>query len=125
MEMVKQNVLIVDDDPDVRTVLQIFLDLNGYASETAENGYDGLTKLTHTNYDAVILDYMLPGMNGLSVLRHIQQHVPFTPVVMLTGHTDSEVAAEALTEGAKACLFKPFDCVELRQVLECSVGVTP
>ncbi len=75
-------------------------------------------------FDAVILDYMMPGMNGLSVLRHIQQHVPSTPTVMITGHADSTVKAQALAEGATACLFKPFNCVELKQVLESSVGVT-
>ncbi len=121
MEMVKQNVLIIDDDPDVRTVLQTFLNFHGYTSKTAENGWDGLKQLEDRKFDAVILDYMMPGMNGLSVLRHIQRRVPSTPVVMITGHADSEVAALALAEGAKACLFKPFDCVDLRQALEGSV----
>lgn len=125
MEMVKHNVLIVDDDPDVRTALQIFLDLHGYASETAENGWDGLNQLKHTKFDAVILDYMMPGLTGLSVLHHIQKNHPTIPVVMITGHVDNEVATQALGQGAEACLFKPFDCLELKQVLEVSLGLTP
>ena len=122
MTVNKKTILVVDDDPEMRTVLQSFLDMHGYVSETAENGYDGLNKLEHLDYDAVILDYMMPGLTGLSVLHHIQQHHPTIPVVMITGHADSEVATRALGEGAEACLFKPFDCVELKQVLEGSVG---
>lgn len=122
MEMVKQNILIVDDDPDVRTVLQTFLDINGYASQAAENGWDGLDQLKHTKFDAIILDYMMPGLTGLSVLHHIQKHYPTIPVVMITGHADNELATQALGQGAEACLFKPFDCLELKQVLEGSVG---
>ena len=123
--MMRKHILVVDDDPVLRTLLQVLLESHGYASETAQNGGEAVTKLAQAHYDAVLLDYMMPGPNGLTILQRIQQRYPSMPVVMITGHTGGQVAARALAAGARACLFKPFDCVEFEQVLKCSVGTTP
>ena len=72
----------------------------------------------------MLLDYIMPEVNGLAVLSHIRQHHPSLPVVMMTGERDSQVAAQSLAAmGARACLFKPFDCHELEQVLTCWFGL--
>lgn len=118
----RKRILVVDDDPVFRSLLQVLLEENGHIGEMAENGREALTKLAQADYDAVLLDYMMPEANGLTVLQHIQQRHPSMPVVMITGHTSNEFAALALAGGARACLFKPFDCVEFEQVLKCSVG---
>ena len=120
----KQHVLVVDDDSAVRSAVQGFLDMQGFTSETAKNGLEGLSKIGHTNYNAVILDYWMPGLNGMTMLRHIRLSHPSLPVVMITGHADGQVAAQARAAGAQACLSKPFDCLELVDALVQSVQTT-
>lgn len=118
MELIKKHILVVDDDSALRFLYQALLKNYGYSSDTAENGRFALTKLKQTSYDAVLLDYMMPGITGLTVLQHIQQHHPSIPVVMITGQTDSQMAEKALAAGAWACLYKPFDCKEFENILK-------
>ncbi len=125
MELTKKHILVVDDDPALRTLFQALLEHYGYTSETAKNGKEAETMLGQADYDAVLLDYMMPGITGLTVLQHIQQRHAATPVVMITGHAGDQVASQALAAGALACLYKPFDCTELEQVLRCTVGTAP
>jgi CheY-like chemotaxis protein len=125
MELIKKHILVVDDDPVLRDLFQALLENYGYTSETADNGGEAEVKLAQADYDAVLLDYMMPGINGLKVLQHIQQRHPSTPVVILTGHTDEKVQEQAIAIGARACLYKPFDCTELEHVLKCMVGTAP
>lgn len=116
--MIIQRILLVDDDPTLRRLLQAYLETRGHAVETAENGRDALTKLGRTGYDAVVTDYNMPEVNGLEVLRHIRQHQPSLPVVMMTGDRGGPAAVRELVAlGAKACLFKPFDPEDLEQAL--------
>lgn len=120
--MLRTRILVVDDDPDLRSILQERLTYRGYRVETAENGHDALTKLDQTDFDGVLLDYLMPGITGLTVLQHIRQHRPLLPVVMMTGQTSSQVAAQARAAGARACLLKPFDQEKLEQVVQCWFG---
>ena len=101
--MSRTCILVVDDDPDLRSVLQERLTYRGYRVETAENGHDALTKLDQAVFDGVLLDYMMPGITGVTVLQHIRQHRPLLPVVMMTGETSSQVPAQARAAGARAC----------------------
>lgn len=116
------HLLVVDDEPALRTLFQTILEMYGYTSDTAGNGRDAQTKLARESYDTVLLDYMMPGENGLTVLRHIQQRYPSLPVVMFTGHTDEKVAEQALALGARACLYKPFELAKLAETLNAMVG---
>jgi len=116
--MKNAHLLVVDDDPALRTLFQALLESYGYTSDTADNGGEALSKLARESYAAILLDYMMPGETGLTVLGHIQQHDPAIPVVMLTGHTDTQVAEQALAGGARACLYKPFDCQELKETMK-------
>ncbi|MEO8326746.1 MAG: response regulator [Nitrospirota bacterium] len=122
MELIKKHILVVDDEPVLRNLYEALLENYGYTSETAMHGGEAVTKLALNSYDAVLLDYMMPGITGLMVLQHIQQQYPSLPVVMITGHTDEQIAAQALIAGARACLYKPFNCMELKEVMECLVG---
>ncbi|MGD9849983.1 MAG: response regulator [Nitrospirales bacterium] len=112
-----KHILVVDDDSALRTLFQALLESYGYSSDTAENGPKALSKLAKASYDAVLLDYMMPGMTGLALLQHLQQRYPSLPVVMLTGHTHAQVAGQALAVGARACLYKPFNCQQLKEVV--------
>ena len=117
--MTTQRFLVVDDDPALRSLLQQYLESRGHNVETAENGRVALTKLDQTVYDVVLLDYKMPEVNGLRVLRHIRQHCPSLAVVMMTGERGSHVAVQSLVAlGAQACLFKPFDPQDLERILE-------
>jgi CheY-like chemotaxis protein len=122
VELIKKHILVVDDDPVLRTLFQVLLENYGYTSDTADNGGEAVTKLTRESYNAVLLDYMMPGITGLTVLRHIQQRYPSIPVIMITGHAGGQVASQALAAGARACLYKPFDCQEFKEVLNGMVG---
>ena len=120
--LLRTRILVVDDDPDLRSVLQERLTHRGYRVETAENGHDALTKLDRADFDGVPLDYLMPGITGLTVLQHIRQHRPLLPVVMMTGQTGSRVAVQARTAGARACLSKPLNQGKLEQVVQCWFG---
>ena len=117
--MMRKHVLIVDDDATLLSLLKMRLKSTGHTVDTAETGWDGLSKLEHADYDVVLLDSMMPGLTGLTVLQHIQARRPSVPVVMMTGHSSSQVVAQALAGGARACLVKPVDPVELDQALRC------
>lgn len=117
--MLGKRFLVVDDDPVVRGSLQKYLEVNGCVVETAENGLEALTKLEQAEYDAMLLDYVMPVVNGLTVLRHVQRNYPSLAVMILTGERFSEVAVQSLLAmGARACLFKPFEPLELEQVIQ-------
>lgn len=123
--MMGKRVLLVDDDPALRTMLREYLETHGHSVETAADGYEAVTKIDQAGYDAVVTDYNMPELDGLAVLQHIQQHQPSLPVVMMTGESGSQVAVQALVAlGALACLFKPFDFQELEQLLKSTSAAT-
>ena len=120
--MMGKYILVLDNDAALLSILKMHLKSTGHTADTAETGWDGLTKLEHADYDVVLLDYLMPGITGLTVLQHIQERHPSVPVVMMTSHTSSQVAAQALSAETRACLVKPVDPVELEQTLQCWAG---
>ena len=118
----RKHILVVDDDTALLSLLKMRLESNGHTVDTAEHGWDGLTKLEYEDYDVVLLDYMMPGITGSTVLQYIQERHPSVPVIMTTGHRSSQVVAQALAGVPRACLVKPVNSVELAQALQCCVG---
>ena len=116
--MMRKHILVVDDDAALVSLLKMRLKNAWYTVDTAETGWDGLTKLEQGDYDVVLLDYMMPGITGMTVLQHIQARYPSMPVIMMTGDITSQVAAQGLARGARACLVKPVDAMELDQALQ-------
>ncbi len=121
INMIKKHILVVDDDSSLRALFQALLESYGYTSETAANGWEALTRIAQAPFDTVLLDYMMPGITGLAVLQYMQRHHPSIPVLMLTGHAEGPVAAQALAAGARVCLSKPFNCAELKEALNSMV----
>ncbi|MCW2499579.1 MAG: pleD [Frankiales bacterium] len=116
---VVHRVLAIDDDASVRVLLESLLTLEGYAVDTAADGPAGLRQLAADPPDCVVLDVMMPGMDGYSVLAEIRsrQRGRHVPVIMLTAADDDRNAWRAWQGGVDCFLAKPFEIAELlRQV---------
>lgn len=106
------RILVVEDEPRLLRNLAKALREEGYAVDTSESGDEGLYKATNYNYDAIVLDVMLPGMDGWEVLKRLRQEKP-TPVLMLTARDAHKDRVRGLDGGADDYLVKPFDLEEL------------
>lgn len=106
------RLLIVEDEPDLLNTLAQTLREDGYAVDTSDNGEDGLHKAKSWDYDAIVLDWMLPQMTGLEVLNKLRQ-VKTTPVLLLTARDSVRDRVQGLNEGADDYLVKPFSLQEL------------
>ena len=106
------RVLIIEDEPDLLASLAQALREEGYAVDTADNGNDGLFNAEGTDYDAVVLDVMLPGMDGWEILTRLRK-TKKTPVLMLTARDQSRDRVRGLDTGADDYVVKPFDLAEL------------
>jgi two-component system OmpR family response regulator len=107
------RVLVVEDEPDLVTVLAQALREDGYAVDTATDGADGLFKARGVPYDAIVLDLMLPRMDGLTVLRELRGAGRTTPVLVLTARDALQDRVKGLDGGADDYLTKPFELAEL------------
>lgn len=111
--LVAGRILLVEDDPQIGDYIARGFAEEGYTVDRAENGRDGLFLATDSQFDVVVLDRMLPGMDGLAVLKALRAAEVETPVIVLSalGSTDDRVAG--LTAGADDYLGKPFSFAEL------------
>ena len=107
------RVLVVEDEMQLADALSEILKRNMYNVDTAYNGIDGLDNAMTGVYDCIILDIMLPGMNGLEVLRKLRQERISTPVLLLTARSEIEDKINGLDGGADDYLTKPFVTGEL------------
>ena len=106
------RILIVEDEPDLLTSLVRLLREDGYAVDGAADGEEGWFKADSTDYDAIVLDVMLPRLDGWEVLRRLRQ-TKRTPVLMLTARDAVRDRVRGLDTGADDYLVKPFDLAEL------------
>ncbi|MDQ7780062.1 MAG: response regulator [Planctomycetota bacterium] len=116
------NILIVDDDPGVAEVVAAQLERAGFLTRCVYSGEEALRVLRESEFDVVLLDYSMPGMNGVEVLREIKGSHPRTSVIMVSGAPPPEVVAEALRLGALEYLFKPVKFAELERALARAIG---
>ena len=112
------RVLVVDDDAHVRLFLQAVLTEIGYAVTEAENGMDALEKLTRGEFDLLIVDLMMPGMDGEELLQRVQEEYPEVKTMVLTGDNDLGGVQEAGSFGAQSYIRKPIVDLEafLREI---------
>jgi len=106
------RILVVEDEPDLLSGIVRALRTQGYSVDTAPDGDEGLFKAQSVDYDAVLLDVMLPRKDGWTLLRQLRQ-TRRTPVLMLTARDRSEDRVRGLDTGADDYLVKPFDLPEL------------
>ncbi|HDL18146.1 MAG TPA: response regulator [Bacteroidetes bacterium] len=118
--MKKKRILVVDDHPPVVDMIKIRLEYEGYEVLEAYDGQEGLTKARENNPDLIILDVMLPKMNGYKVSRFLKfdrkyRHIP---IIMLTSRAKRSDAEKGKITGADAYLFKPYDPKRLLGLIE-------
>ncbi|HUG39639.1 MAG TPA: response regulator [Longimicrobiales bacterium] len=118
--MAETSILIVDDDPDSLDIVRTFLESKGYRVTTAPDGRTALAKLEDARPALVLLDVMMPGMDGWEVARVIKNHPDFgdTRVVMLTARSGFADKQEGLRSGADDYIVKPIRLDELATRVE-------
>ena len=107
------KVLLVDDEPDVREMVAATFDNAEHELEWVATGEEGLARIAEESFDAVILDIMMPGKDGMEVLAELRAAGDATPVIMLTAVDREEDIIEALRAGADGYMTKPFSPREL------------
>ncbi|MDJ0720156.1 MAG: response regulator transcription factor [Desulfobacterales bacterium] len=118
MEAPKAKILVVEDDPAIRTGLLDVLVFNGYAATGEEDGRRGLEAARRKSFDLVILDVMLPSMDGFAVCRELRAAKPRQPILMLTAKGAEEDIVTGFQAGADDYVSKPFSLRELMVRIE-------
>lgn len=107
------NILVVDDEAEIRESLQTVLQEEGYNCEVAANGEEAINLVNDSNYDLVITDIKMPVRDGMELLRHISIASPLTATIIVTAYATIETAIEALRKGAVDYILKPVDFDEM------------
>ncbi len=113
--MNRNKILIVDDEPNVCNFLSEFLDYKGFEPTITLSGKEALQQLESEDFDLVLLDIIMPEMNGFEVLERINQMDSKVPVIILTGVKDQNVANDSIEMGAVDFISKPIDLDQLEQ----------
>lgn len=121
----RQKILIVDDEPDIRELLEITLGRMKLDTRTARNVKEAQEWLAREAFDLCLTDMRLPDGNGLELVQHIQQRHPQVPVAMITAHGNLDTAIHALKAGAFDFLTKPVDLGRLRELVSSALRLHP
>lgn len=113
LNFMQRNILVVDDDDEIRELLEFDLSHSGYKVDTASDGMEGLNKAVTNNYDIVLLDVMMPKMNGFDVCKNLRKAKPDVPVLLLTAKGTINDKTQGFDCGADDYLVKPFDIQEV------------
>ena len=111
--MNEKRILIVDDDDEIRELLEFDIKASGYFVDTAKDGMEGLNKALNNTYDLILLDVMMPKMNDFDVCKNIRQAKLAIPILMLTAKGTIDDKTEGFDCGADDYLVKPFDIQEV------------
>lgn len=112
-----EKVLVVDDEPGMRSLLTRVMEKEGYTAAACADGGEALQAFANEDWDLVIADIDMPGMDGIELLKHIRKNSPQVPVLMITAYATVETAVEAMKLGAHDYITKPFAMEELKIVV--------
>jgi len=115
---VSESVLIIDDERLFRTLVADHLAKEGYRVLAAAGGEEGLKTLAAEPVHVVLLDLIMPGLDGMEVLRRIKRDRPELPVIITTGFASMVPVVESMGLGPAACLVKPFPLDDLRAAID-------
>ncbi|MCG8473366.1 MAG: response regulator [Desulfobacterales bacterium] len=116
------RILLIDDEPEFAATLAERLEIRGFQTATAQSGDEGLARIETETFHLVVLDLLMPGMNGLETLKQIRQTSPELPVILLTGHGSTREGMEGMKLGAMDYLMKPL---AIEDLLEKIAGIHP
>ena len=103
------TILVIDDEKSIRNTLQEVLEYEGHKVDLATNGSEGLEFFDKGEYDVVLCDIKMPGMDGIEVLEKMHEHIHDVPIIMISGHGNIDTAVEAIKKGAYDFIEKPLD----------------
>ena len=109
----KKKLLVVDDDTDIRELLEFDLAQSGYDVDTAKDGSEGLQKALANDYDLILLDVMMPKINGFDVCKNVRSKKPDIPILLLTAKGTITDKTTGFNSGADDYIVKPFDVQEV------------
>ena len=118
----KIKILLIDDEEEFASTLAERLELRGYVAKIAGNGESGISLITNDSFDIVILDLMMPGLNGIDTLKQIKAINKNLPVILLTGHGSIKEGTEGMGIGAFDFLIKPLDIKELINKIQLAIS---
>lgn len=113
--MDENKLLIIDDEENIRKMLKQSLETDGYRIDLALNGEEGFEKVKEANYDLILLDLNLPGMDGIEVLEKLRENDISTPVLIVTGYGSVDSAVKVMKLGAIDYLQKPFNPKDIKE----------
>ncbi|MGB5718231.1 MAG: response regulator [Gammaproteobacteria bacterium] len=116
--MSQSNILIIDDNRDMADGLGMILEDEGYQVTLAYNGRDGIGIFNAGHFDMVLVDFKLPDMNGVAVLRQLHQKDPQVRVIVITGYHVEQLLAEAIDDGTVEVLRKPLEIGPVIHILD-------
>lgn len=119
---IPKRILVIDDDEGLRTILHVSLEQSGYIVESFSCGNDALEAFEKRIFDAVITDFMMPGMNGVDIARIIKSRHMDIPVIMVTGEMLSLDNALFADNGIDFLLLKPYRIHEIVKILKRKLG---
>lgn len=111
------RILVVDDEIEICNCMEQFLDLKGHETDIALNGIEAISKIKESRPHIILLDILMPNMNGLDALKEIKKIDPSNEVIILTAVGNEEIAKEAFKLGASKFLYKPVDFNLLEDLL--------
>jgi len=118
------NIFVVDDEPPIMQLCVKVLEQHGHAVDGFTRGEEALTRLASKAADLLVVDYKMPGLNGLEVIQRARSLRPDLRVVMITGHGTREVIGEAMQAGVNGILLKPFTPNELSKAVTTAFSAT-
>ena len=114
----RSRILVVDDEPNICAVFADALLRHNYHVRTCTSGAEAIQVASNASFDVVFIDIMMPGMNGLQVLKVLRERLPKATFIMITGYADSKLVEGSLDSGAFLCLSKPVRLEDIVSLLE-------
>lgn len=119
------TVLIVDDNEDLLKTFSIILERRGFNVDTAENGALAVDKFKEHNFDVILMDIVMPQMNGVEAFRKIKEMHPGATVILMTAYSEDELIKTAKSEGARRVIHKPLRVDQLIELIKEAAATQP